>query len=179
MSKKSYHPDDEERALFREAMEDADRHRHEEVEPFKPRLPPVPLPPNPEVTGEKPDDEFADLNIETPEELRFMRPGVQNRLFHDLRRGHLPPQESLDLHGLRVAEARTVLARFLSHCRYHKLRVVHIIHGKGQGSQERQPILKQKVNQWLQQRDEVLAFCSAPRFDGGLGAVYVLLSRKH
>jgi len=179
MVKKRYHPDDEERALFREAMDDADLHRHEEVEPFKPRLPPVPLPPNPGVTGEKPGDEFADLNIETPEELRFMRPGVQNRLFHDLRRGHLPPQESLDLHGLRVAEARTVLARFLSHCRYHRLRVVHIIHGRGQGSQERQPILKQKVNQWLQQRDEVLAFCSAPRFDGGLGAVYVLLSRKH
>ena len=46
------------------------------------------------------------------------------------------------------------------------------------GMTEQQPILKQKVNQWLRQRAEVLAFCSAPRFDGGTGAVYVLLSRK-
>ncbi|HCB12862.1 MAG TPA: DNA mismatch repair protein MutS, partial [Gammaproteobacteria bacterium] len=27
------------------------------------------------------------------------------------------------------------------------------------------------------QRDEVLAFCSAPAMDGGTGAVYVLLRR--
>ena len=54
-----------------------------------------------------------------------------------------------------------------------------IIHGKGQGSKDQQPILKQKTNQWLRQRDEVLAFCSAPRWNGGTGATYVLLSRKH
>ncbi|MHB8428784.1 MAG: Smr/MutS family protein, partial [Acidiferrobacterales bacterium] len=37
--------------------------------------------------------------------------------------------------------------------------------------------LKGKVNSWLRQKDEVLAFCSAPRQDGGTGAVYVLLRR--
>ena len=36
-------------------------------------------------------------------------------------------------------------------------------------------MLKQKVNYWLRLRDEVLAFCSATRRDGGSGAVYVLL----
>ncbi|MCP3869327.1 MAG: DNA mismatch repair protein MutS [Gammaproteobacteria bacterium] len=178
MSTKQDHPDDDEKTLFRDAMLDADKHRNDKIAPFKPRLPPIPRPPNPEVTGNRPDDQFADLNIETPVELSFIRPGIQNRLFQDLRRGHLPPQECLDLHGLRVAEARTQLAKFLVHCRYHRLRVVHIIHGKGYGSEEKQPVLKQKINQWLRQREEVLAFCSAPRFDGGVGAVYVLLSRK-
>lgn len=84
----------------------------------------------------------------------------------------------LDLHGLRVVEARLALAGFLAHAIRHRLRVVQIIHGKGYRSEDRQPILKQKINQWLRQRDEVLAFCSAPRFDGGTGAAYVLLSRK-
>jgi DNA-nicking Smr family endonuclease len=55
---------------------------------------------------------------------------------------------------------------------------VRIIHGKGRGSGE-QPVLKQKANQWLRQKDEVLAFVTAPRWDGGTGAVYVLLSGKY
>jgi DNA-nicking Smr family endonuclease len=42
---------------------------------------------------------------------------------------------------------------------------------------QRRPVLKGKVNHWLQQRDEVLAFCSARPVDGGTGAVYVLLKR--
>jgi DNA-nicking Smr family endonuclease len=54
---------------------------------------------------------------------------------------------------------------------------VRIIHGKGNGSVQRRPVLKGKVNHWLQQRDEVLAFCSARPVDGGTGAVYVLLKR--
>lgn len=37
------------------------------------------------------------------------------------------------------------------------------------------PVLKQKVNLWLRQRQDVLAFCSALRRDGGTGALYVLL----
>jgi len=169
---------DDEATLFREAMASAIQHQHDKMEPFRKRRRPFPLPPRPEVTGRPEEETFADLNIETPDELIFMRPGVQQRLFQELRRGHLPPQESLDLHGLRVAEARAVLADFLAYARHHRLRVIHIIHGKGYGSEGRQPVLKQKVYQWLQQRREVLAFCSAPRFDGGLGAVYVLLSRK-
>jgi DNA-nicking Smr family endonuclease len=54
---------------------------------------------------------------------------------------------------------------------------VRIIHGKGHGSHQKRPVLKQYVNHWLRQRDEVLAFCSARQVDGGTGAVYVLLKR--
>ena len=39
-------------------------------------------------------------------------------------------------------------------------------------------MLKQKTYQWLLQSDAVLAFVTAPRWDGGSGATYVLLSRK-
>ena len=42
----------------------------------------------------------------------------------------------------------------------------------------RGPVLKQKIGNWLQQRDEVLAYCSARTCDGGTGAVYVLLKRR-
>ncbi|PLX59856.1 Smr/MutS family protein [Sedimenticola selenatireducens] len=163
---------------FQQEVEGAVRHEHDKATPYKPRLKPLPLPPNPKATGDGLSDEFADLNIETGEELEFIRPGIQNRLFQDLQRGRIPPEDMLDLHGLRVVEARRALAGFLAHAIRHRLRVVQIIHGKGYRSEDRQPILKQKINQWLRQRDEVLAFCSAPRFDGGTGAAYVLLSRK-
>ena len=178
MGKKREEPKPDEVALFHEAMADAQPLRHDRTEPFKPRLRPLPIPVPDEGAQAGWEERFADLQVETGDELLFMRPGIQNRLFLDLRRGRLPPQEMLDLHGLRVVEARHALAGFLAHARRHRLRVVQIIHGKGSGSQTRQPVLKQKVNQWLRQCEEVLAFCSAPRFDGGTGAVYVLLSRK-
>lgn len=165
-------------ALFQQAMEDAVRHEHDKATPYKPKLKPLPLPPNPKVIGDDLSDPFVDLNLETGEVLEFIRPGIQNRLFQELRCGRIPPEAMLDLHGLRVVEARRALAGFLSHAIHHRLRVIQIIHGKGSRSEDQQPILKQKINQWLRQRNEVLAFCSAPRFDGGTGAVYLLLSRK-
>lgn len=58
------------------------------------------------------------------------------------------------------------------------MRVVRIIHGKKNSSEGKMPVLKGKVNSWLRQKSEVLAFCSARPNDGGTRAVYVLLKRK-
>ncbi len=178
MSRDEQQREDDVDILFQQEMEGAVRHQHDKSTPYRPKLKPLPLPPNLKATGDGLRDDLVDLNIETGEELAFIRPGIQNRLFQELRRGKIPPEDRLDLHGLRVVEARKVLAGFLAHAIRHRLRVVQVIHGKGYRSEEQQPILKQKINQWLRQRDEVLAFCSAPRFDGGTGATYVLLSRK-
>jgi DNA-nicking Smr family endonuclease len=55
------------------------------------------------------------------------------------------------------------------------LRCVRIVHGKGLGSRNREPVLKGKLRAWLVPRDEVLAFCQAPATEGGSGALLVLL----
>jgi len=52
---------------------------------------------------------------------------------------------------------------------------VRVIHGKGLGSKNREPVLKTKVRLWLTQREEVLAYCQARPVDGGSGALVVLL----
>jgi DNA-nicking Smr family endonuclease len=52
------------------------------------------------------------------------------------------------------------------------------VHGKGLGSKNRKPVLKNKLRLWLPRRDEVLAFCQAPDDDGGSGAVLVLLKAR-
>jgi DNA-nicking Smr family endonuclease len=55
---------------------------------------------------------------------------------------------------------------------------VRIIHGKGLGSVNREPVLKNKVRNWLIQKDEVLAFCQATPAEGGSGALMVLLKSQ-
>jgi DNA-nicking Smr family endonuclease len=92
-----------------------------------------------------------------------------------LQRGQIEPTLELDLHGLTTEYARALLRAFLADCAHRRVRCAKIIHGKGRGSAQRQPVLKCKVNYWLRLREDVLAFCSAPRYDGGTGAVYVLL----
>lgn len=170
-------PSDEKAAddeLFREAIGGVRPLAQDRAEPHRVRRRPLPL----ELpTGEAEADLLADVAGETPDFLDFMRPGVQRRLYDDLRRGLIPPEATLDLHGMRVREARLALLRFLVQSLHRQRRCVRLIHGKGFGSGGEAPVLKQKVNQWLPQRPEVLAFCSAPRWDGGTGAAYVLLSR--
>jgi len=112
------------------------------------------------------------------EGLYYARPGVQQGVLRKLRRGQFSVGDVLDLHGMRSEDARQALAEFLHEVRGRRIRCVRIIHGKGYRSGPRGPVLKQKLNGWLRQRDEVLAFCSARPVDGGTGAVYVLLSSR-
>ena len=116
-----------------------------------------------------------DAGGETGEELSFARNGIGGQTLKKLRRGHWAIQDELDLHGLTVDEARGLMAEFLHQCVRRGLRCVRVIHGKGLGSKNREPVLKRRVAGWLMQRDEILAYCQARRVDGGGGAVVVLL----
>ncbi len=121
-------------------------------------------------------DEFTfDTLLDTDENLSFARPGVGSDVLSKLRRGHWAIQNQLDLHGLRRDEAREALGEFLRLARRRGQRCVRIIHGKGLGSVNKEPVLKQKVRNWLAQKDEVIAFCQAQPADGGSGALIVLL----
>jgi DNA-nicking Smr family endonuclease len=117
----------------------------------------------------------ADWDVETGEDIAFLRPGLDREVLRKLRRGHWVIQEDLDLHGMNRMEARLCVAAFLNDCLARGLRCVRIVHGKGLGSKHRLPVLKAKVRCWLTQRYEVLAFCDARPVDGGSGAVVALL----
>ncbi|MEN3366203.1 MAG: hypothetical protein V7606_3477 [Burkholderiales bacterium] len=121
-------------------------------------------------------DEFnVDTLLDTDEALSFARTGVGPDIVRRLRRGHWVIQSQLDLHGMRRDEAREALGEFLRNAVKRGQRCVRIIHGKGLGSINREPVLKSKVRSWLVQKDEVIAFCQARAVDGGAGALVVLL----
>lgn len=115
--------------------------------------------------------------LETGEELLYRRNGLQDRQFRKLKTGQLSIQAELDLHGLKVSGAKQHVADFLGYCRMGGKYCVRIIHGKGLGSPNREPILKKHLGHWLRQRKDVLAYCSARPVDGGTGAIYVLLRK--
>jgi len=161
--------------LFRTAVEDAKPIETGQAEPFRRRPPPTPIV-QPLELNEKPERAtLAEAEIKTGDYLLFSRSGVQKRLLADLQRGHMEIGLELDLHGLTTAHAERTLDEFLRACARQSVRCARIIHGKGGRSEGRPPVLKRKVNYWLRRYDQVLAFCSATRRDGGTGAVYLLL----
>ncbi len=113
--------------------------------------------------------------LDSGDEPNFLRPGLSRQLLRKLRSGTWVIQSQLDLHGLDRHEAREALADFLARCVKRGVRCVRVIHGKGLGSRNREPVLKAKVKHWLTQREEVLAYCQARPVDGGSGALVVLL----
>ena len=121
------------------------------------------------------DHSTWDIGTETGEELVYIRDGLQSQTLRKLRRGHWVIQRELDLHGHSTEEARSAVAAFMRACLRDGARCIRIVHGKGLRSKNREPVLKNKVGNWLRQRDEVLAFCQARQNDGGSGAVIVLL----
>ena len=150
------------------------------AEDYKPKLSPTPKETLKDEKKVLQESLEVSLNIEYEDiqpgdSLSFCRPGIQKNIFRKLKKGQFSIAAELDLHGLRVMEAQHALANFIQTCRERGLRCVRIIHGKGYRSSNQGPKIKPMVNQWLQQRDEILAFCSARPIDGGTGAVYVLL----
>jgi len=171
----SRQPHDSETALFRQAIGDAAPIATDQAEPFHRRPPPVPIRQPQHLLEQEDRATLSESEVETPEYLLFARPGVQKRLIADLQRGYLPIDLEVDLHGLTVVFAERVLDEFLRECAHQRARCARIIHGKGSRSTEGPPVLKRKVNYWLRLREQVLAFTSATRRDGGAGALYVLL----
>jgi DNA-nicking Smr family endonuclease len=112
----------------------------------------------------------------TDDGLSFRRPGIGPDVVTRLRRGHWAIQRQIDLHGLRRDEAREALTAFLRQTRQAGHRCLRVIHGKGLGSPGREPVLKGKVQRWLAQCDDVIAFAQAAGPQGGAGALIVLLA---
>jgi DNA-nicking Smr family endonuclease len=160
---------------FRAAMRDVKRLAAAPARPIAPprkrrRVPPSAPPPD--LNAEMP---LVAADVGGEELLVHRKPGVRDQTLRRLRRGLVPVEGELDLHGMSQAAARELLAEFLAAGSAQGQRCVRIIHGKGLRSGSRGAVLKSAVNAWLRRHSEVMAFVSARPIDGGAGAVYALL----
>jgi DNA-nicking Smr family endonuclease len=121
------------------------------------------------------DEVDVETLLLTDDGLSFRRAGVGPDVVTRLRRGEWAIQAQLDLHGLRRDEAREAMAAFLREAALRGWRCLRVVHGKGHGSPGKQPVLKGKVQRWLGQHGQVLAFAQASAPQGGAGALVVLL----
>lgn len=119
--------------------------------------------------------------------------GLDHRLAERLRRGRLPIEGRIDLHGLTQAEAHRALDAFLASAQRCGKRCVLVITGKGGdraqsasvpgarfGLPEGRGVLRELVPRWLGEganARRVLAIASAQPRHGGAGALYVYLRR--
>ena len=128
------------------------------------------------VMHESMSDEF-DIStlLDADDQLSFRRPGIGTDVTRKLRKGEWSIQGQIDLHGLRSDEARNAMGQFIRDAKRMGWRCVRVVHGKGLGSPGKEPVLKSKVQRWLVQKKEVLAFVQAKPSDGGGGALVVLL----
>jgi DNA-nicking Smr family endonuclease len=106
-----------------------------------------------------------------------------------LRRGQMPIEARLDLHGYRQEQAHLALNDFITSSYRRGCRCLLVITGKGKGSllardaamEVQAGVLKQKLPQWLSMSPlssiVLKVFPAIPR-DGGSGAFYIYLRRQ-
>ena len=127
------------------------------------------------VRGERP------LPVEKiPEYIDGPRFNMDRGLVRRLRRGQFAIQAYCELHGLRAEEALQVMDGFMSDSIMNNRRAIAFIHGRGKSSPGR-PVLKGLVKDFLNRgrfRRYILAYSSAPSWDGGPGVTYVLIRKR-
>jgi DNA-nicking Smr family endonuclease len=105
----------------------------------------------------------------------FVRDRHSIQLVKQLQQGRWPPAATLDLHGNTLDQARERLDRFLQSCIEHEIRCARIVHGKGYGSKDGEPVLRTTLRRWLTQIQAVQAYAQCAESQGGAGALDVLL----
>ncbi len=123
----------------------------------------------------------ADMDITFSDEyIEGSVHGFSTKLMQKLKKGQFPVQDYVDLHGLTKQEAEIRIRDFLLQSNRLGLRCVLVVHGRGLNSEDHIPVLKERLPIWLSRgpvKKIVLAFSTAMPYDGGTGAIYILLRK--
>ena len=149
-----------------------------------------PAPPSPPASAPKREKAVASPPAPPPPSKRTRHgpPAIDRRVADRLKRGIIPIDARLDLHGLTEVAAFDALGGFIRRAVASDRRNTLIITGKGRDEPDlpgpiparRRGVLRQAVPRWLAEpplADLVLGVGSAGPGHGGDGALYVLLRR--
>ena len=104
--------------------------------------------------------------------------GLNKKKFRKIKKGTLPIENKLDLHGFTEIEAKKELETFLDYCLSRNKRVVLVITGKGRS--EKGGVIKNNISKWLNSqnlRHKIIGFDYAAPKHGGNGAIYIFLKK--
>jgi DNA-nicking Smr family endonuclease len=165
---------EEERAFWQEWA------RRSGIVPLEGRLPPpAEAPPAPAAAPAAPAPPPAPRAAAAPPEIAVgaQPPGLDAKRWTALRRGRLKPERTLDLHGMRAADAHAAVRAFVPLAQEAGLRCVAIVTGKG--SSPEGGVLRRELPHWLNAPDlrpRILA--AAHPHAANTGAVHLLLRRR-
>lgn len=117
---------------------------------------------------------------ELSECLSGSQPSISLDIIKSLKKGLIPLEGKLDLHGFKEEQAWQGMNNFLQNCYHQHKRCILLVHGKGKGYGEEKDmgIIKSSISSWLESSPFVLAYHTALRKHGGSGAVYVLIKKN-
>ena len=153
---------------------------HDPMEPPAPPEPPAPSEAGAPSRKPSPPPPPASAGA-LPEVGVGRSPGLDKRSAQRLKRGQLPVDDRIDLHGMTQAEAHGALDDFLASAQGAGHRCVLVITGKGVRPDGATGVLRAMVPRWLNEppnRARVLAIDTAQPRHGGAGAFYVLLKKS-
>jgi len=129
--------------------------------------------------------------IKEPEKIRGYTDSdfqMDRRTHERLRKGKIPIEGTLDLHGKNQGQAKDALEAFILRAVSQKKRCVLVITGKGktghtsdQWMVQGEGVLKARIPEWLSLhplRPHVLKTVQAHQSHGGSGALYVYLRKS-
>ncbi|MCX7125163.1 MAG: Smr/MutS family protein [Gammaproteobacteria bacterium] len=191
MPKKTTAITDEERNLFRDAVSDVKPRQTQTTTKLEPtvtispeetitiKIKPISLKKRDPIP-EKSTFHFKNHqpNISGNDIISFSKSGLQHKKFSKLKQGKIRIEATLDLHDHTSDEAIHATEIFLKRCQNIGFRAVCIIHGKGIYSNDNKPVLKNLLNNLLRENPCVLAFHSAKNYQGGTGAVVVIIKAR-
>ncbi|MCY4231841.1 MAG: Smr/MutS family protein [Alphaproteobacteria bacterium] len=108
--------------------------------------------------------------------------GLDKRTARRIRRGALPIDARIDLHGMTREQAYRCLTRFLAESQGAGRRLVLVVTGKGQGADGvSSGVIRREAPHWLARSPNaarVLDTAPAQSRHGGEGALYVYLRKR-
>jgi DNA-nicking Smr family endonuclease len=116
---------------------------------------------------------------DTQEYVEWISPQFRDDIIQSLHEGKFSVQAFLDLHGCTIPEAEEELDEFIKDALKKSLRCVKVIHGRGlrsvKGARLKYAVVARLSGHF---RKDIIAYVTARQCDGGLGALYVLLSKR-
>jgi len=125
-------------------------------------------------------DQSWAIEVDEDQVYTARAPGVSKEMTKRLQKGEIPPNKSIDLHGMTRQEAHQHVRRTLLAVRRDGHRCLKVVTGRGHNTPDGHGVLKEALPTWLTTAPlnaHVLALVTAPGRLGGQGAYLILLRR--